>query len=83
MKTKKDESKKTEKQGITKDSTLAEILQIEGADRVLAEHHLPCMGCPMAGFEMGMLKIGDVCKSYGIDLDKILNDLNKLVKSKK
>jgi len=30
----------------------------------------------MAKFEASKLKIGEVCKGYGINLDKLLKDLN-------
>ena len=31
----------------------------------------------MAKFEIQDLKIGDVCKMYGLDLKKLLEDLNE------
>ena len=34
------------------------------------------MGCPMAQFEMDKLEIGEVCKMYGLNLEKILKELN-------
>ena len=36
------------------------------------------MTCAMAHMELGMLKLGDVCNMYGLDLNKILKDLAKL-----
>ena len=56
------------KKKITKDTTLAEILKCAGAKKILMKHNLPCLTCPMAGMEMHLLKIGDVCEIYGIDL---------------
>jgi len=32
----------------------------------------------MMGFEIGMLKIGDTARAYGIDDKKLIEDLNKL-----
>ncbi|MDD5433319.1 MAG: DUF1858 domain-containing protein [Candidatus Pacebacteria bacterium] len=61
---------------ITKDTTLAEIMVEESAKGVLAKHKVPCLTCPMAQFEIQNLTIGDVCKIYGIDLEKLLADLN-------
>ena len=61
----------------TKDTTLAEILQKEGADKILAKYNVPCLTCPMAKFEMEKLKIGEIAKMYNLDLEKILADLNK------
>lgn len=61
---------------ITKDTTLSEILELKGAEKILAKHNLPCLTCPMAKFEASKLKIGEVCKAYGINLSKLLKDLN-------
>ena len=67
---------------ITKDTTLAEIMAKESARAILAKYKVPCLTCPMAQFEIsppaGGLTIGDVCKMYGIDLKKLLADLNKI-----
>ena len=62
---------------IVKNSTLAKILKKKGADKILAKNGVPCLSCPMASFEIDDLKIGDVCKMYGLNIDKILKDLNK------
>ena len=61
----------------TKESTLAEILKMPGAEKILASHKLPCVFCPMAKFEVEKLKVGHVCQMYGIDVNKILQDLNQ------
>ncbi len=58
---------------------LAEIMAKESAKIILAKHRVPCLTCPMAQFEIQELTIGDVCKMYGIDLKKLLDDLNKIV----
>lgn len=68
---------------ITRDTLLSEVLKIPGSDEVLHKYNLPCMGCPMMGFEMGMLKIGDTAKAYGLDDKKLIEDLNKLADSSK
>ena len=62
---------------ITKDTTLAEIMVKDSAKTILAKHKVPCLTCPMAKFEIQDLKIGDVCKMYGLDLKKLLEDLNE------
>ncbi len=62
---------------ITNKTTLKEILETPGAEGVLAKHGVPCVSCPMAKFELDKLEIGEVCKMYGIDLEKLLEDLNK------
>ncbi len=67
---------------ITKDSTLAEVMKREGSGEILEKHKTPCLHCPMAAYEMGTLKIGEIAKSYGIDLDKLLKELNEKTKAK-
>lgn len=62
---------------ITKNSTLAEILSIKEADRILAKHNLPCVSCPFAKDEMEKLEIGKVCEMYEINLENLLKDLNE------
>lgn len=61
---------------ITKDTTLAEILEIPGAENILAKYNLPCLFCPMAKLEMDKLKIGQICEMYKIDSKKLLKELN-------
>lgn len=62
---------------ITKETILAEILKIPGAQEILAKYNLPCLSCPMAKFEIEKLKIGQVCEMYGLDIDNLLKELNK------
>ena len=62
----------------TKNTTLEVALKIKEAEKVLSKHNFPCLTCPMAQMEMNELKLGDICNMYGIDLDKVLKDLNKL-----
>jgi len=57
-------------------TTLAKILKTKGADEVLAKNGVPCLSCPMASMEMDELEIGKVCKMYGLNLAKILKQLN-------
>jgi len=61
---------------ITKNTTLSEILEIKGAEKILSKYSLPCLSCPMAKFEMEKLKIGEVCETYDINLEGLLKDLN-------
>ena len=65
---------------ITKKTTLAEIMDNPAAIEVLREYNLPCLGCPMAKFEVKYLKIGEVCENYGIDPGKLIEELNKSLK---
>jgi len=61
---------------ITNKTTLEKILGIKGADEILAKNGVPCLSCPMASFEVDKLEIGEVCKAYGLNLKKILKELN-------
>lgn len=67
------------KNKIGKDTTLAEILKYPGIEEILVKYNLPCLSCPLASFEIKMLKIGDVCKMYGIDLENLLKELNEKI----
>ncbi|MCX6721765.1 MAG: hypothetical protein NTY04_01040 [Candidatus Staskawiczbacteria bacterium] len=62
---------------ITKNTTLAKIIEKRGGAKILAKNGVPCLSCPMAQFEIDELKIGKVCKMYGLNLSKILKELNK------
>ena len=62
---------------ITKNNTLAEIIEEKGANEILSKNGVPCLSCPMAQFEIDKLKIGEVCKMYSLNLEKILKELNK------
>ena len=62
---------------ITDKTTLEKIMEKNGAEEILAKHGVPCVSCPMAKCEIEKLKIGEVCRMYGLPLKDILNDLNK------
>jgi len=68
------------KNKITKDTTLVEILKYSASEEILAKYNVPCLGCPMAKFELENLKIGEVCKMYGIDAEKLIKELNGRIK---
>lgn len=63
---------------ITKDTKLAEILELPRTEKILAKYNLPCLGCPFASYEMTTLRIGQVGKMYGLNLAGLLKELNKL-----
>lgn len=63
----------------TSKSKLKKILDKNGAEKVLAKHGVPCILCPMAKFEIENLKIGEICKIYGLSERDILKDLNRPV----
>ncbi len=61
---------------VTKNTTLAKVLEYSGAEKILAKHNVPCVTCPFVKMEMDKLKIGQICKMYKIDIDKLLTELN-------
>jgi len=61
----------------TKDTTLGEVLEIPGAEEILAKFKVPCLTCPMAQMEMGVLTIGNISEMYSLDLEGLLKELNK------
>jgi len=62
------------KSKITKDMTFYELMQInKEAGLKLAERGMFCGGCPMAQFET----IEDGAKAHGIDIKKLLEELNE------
>lgn len=61
---------------VTSKTTLAKIIDKKGADEILTKNGVPCLSCPMASMEIDKLKIGEVCKMYGLNLEKILKELN-------
>ena len=63
---------------ITENTTLAEILKLPEAEKILAKYNLPCLSCPFAKMEMENLKIGQICQMYDIDIGKLLKELNSV-----
>lgn len=61
----------------TAKSKVAEILKAKKGPEILAKHGVHCPTCPHFAAEAEKLTIGDVCKGYGIDLEKLLEALNK------
>ncbi|MCX6760634.1 MAG: hypothetical protein NTZ84_00800 [Candidatus Nealsonbacteria bacterium] len=68
---------------ITKNTVLSDILADQKMAEILVKHNLPCLSCPFAKYEMEQLKIGEVCKQYGIKDEKLLEELNSSLFSKK
>jgi hybrid cluster-associated redox disulfide protein len=64
---------------ITEDTTLADVMARPGAIQILAKYGLPCLACPMAAFEIGKLKIGAVARAYGIDAADLIKELNQKI----
>ena len=62
---------------VTKDTTLDKILKDPKKRRTLEKFGVPCLFCPLAAYEIGILKIDDIAKAYGINLKKLLKALNE------
>ena len=67
---------------IDEKTTLKDVLGVKGAEEVLSKHGVPCVTCPMAKMEMDKLKMGYICNMYGINLFKLLDDLEALQSEK-
>lgn len=61
----------------TEKTTLAKLPQDVKTQKILAKHGVPCISCPHVGYEQESLTLGFIAKAYGIDLKKLLKDLNK------
>ena len=61
----------------TADTKMSEIIKLEKGAEILAKFGVPCTTCPHFAMEMEKLTIGEVCNTYGIDLKKLLEELNK------
>lgn len=61
---------------ITKDTPIKEILNSPQGRKILEKFNFPCLNCPFAFSELENLKIGEVCQLYGLDLKKLLKELN-------
>jgi len=70
--------KKINKKIVDENTTLKEIFNKKGAEKILEKFNFPCLHCPMASQEIDFLKLGDVCRTYGIDLEEVLKELRKL-----
>lgn len=67
----------------TKETFLKKILREDRTEKILAKYKVPCLSCPMLKFEVENLTIGQICEMYGIDLENLLNDLNRSDESAK
>jgi len=62
----------------TEDTKLAEVMKTPGSNKILSKYKLPCLHCPMAAYEAGVLKLKEISSMYGIDLKGMLEELNKI-----
>jgi hybrid cluster-associated redox disulfide protein len=67
---------KTKKDKITKDMTIGEaVSKYPETAKVMMKHGMHCCGCSIAGMET----IEQGAMSHGIDIKKLLKDMNKAV----
>jgi len=70
---------KKEKNIITKDMTLGEVVQkYPETVPIMFEHGLHCIGCHVAAFET----IEQGALGHGIDVEELLKDMNNAIKKK-
>ena len=63
---------------ITKEMTIGKVIKkYPKSIFVFIEHGLHCVGCPMSQDNGGGETIEEAAKLHQIDLEKLLNDLNK------
>lgn len=65
---------------ITEDTTLEDILRHPGTSSILVKHGIYCPTCPFARFEMSKLRIGDVARTYRVNIDNLLKELNETLR---
>ena len=65
---------------ITENTTLAEVLGKPELVKILSKYNLPCLNCPFAKMEMENLRIGEICKMYDINVERLLRELNGVYK---
>jgi len=65
---------------ITEEIILSEVLNEPKLKEVLVKYNFPCLSCPFGQYEVESLRLGDVCKTYGIDVKKLLKELNEVIK---
>ena len=64
---------------ITKDMTIMQVLQMDReVASIFMSYGLHCLGCPGSTME----SIGDAGRVHGIDVDSLIQDLNKHFASK-
>lgn len=61
----------------TKNTTLQELLSDKKALNVLKKFQVPCLHCPFASIEMEKLTLEEITRFYGIDIKKLLKNLNQ------
>ncbi len=64
---------------VTKDMLISDVLKLDrGLVPILYNNGLHCLGCPSATAE----SLSDACEVHGLDIDKLINELNEYLNSK-
>ena len=64
---------------VTKDMIIADILKLDsGTVPILLKIGMHCLGCPSSSGE----SLEDACAIHGVDVDKIVDELNEYLASK-
>jgi len=64
---------------VTKDMIIADILNLDrGTAPILLKIGMHCIGCPSSSGE----SLEDACAVHGVDVDKLVNELNVYLESK-
>jgi hybrid cluster-associated redox disulfide protein len=71
---------KENKFNLSVDSNIMEVVQrYPAAVEIFMKHGLPCVGCAAAQYE----KISDVVAEFGIDADKLIEEIKQDAKGEK
>jgi len=62
----------------TENTKLSEVLSSPKASKIIGKYELPCLHCPMAAYETGVLTLGQISKIYGINIDELLKESNEV-----
>ena len=65
---------------ITKHTLLAELLMYPELYEALYKLGVPCIACPLAGFEANFLTLETIANTYGLDLEKLIKELTERAK---
>ncbi|MBD3263204.1 hypothetical protein GF374_02390 [Candidatus Woesearchaeota archaeon] len=65
------------KKKFTSESKIIDIIEHPKGAEILSKFNISCPSCPFFLSEAKTLTLGDVCKTYDIDVKKVLAELNK------
>lgn len=65
---------------ITEQTIIGDLLGNDIFQPILQKYNVPCMVCPYAQSELGLLTLGGVADAYHLNLEDLLEDLNQAAK---